>query len=633
MYINKKKLAALVLAGLMVVQFSAVVSAKTPKPAAADAAVATAAVKVPKLCIKLDRPDKDQIPRNFRTMQSPLKGLTADGLMPSKEGMDTDRASASSIFSEKEFLKVLQAVPAAPDQFYDIDLRGESHGYIDGNAISWFATKNWGNEGREQYIIENIELNQLRKLKKAGTANVYRFDDKTNAVLGAVDMSAKKVMTEKQMVESHGAHYFRIAIPDHFRPNDQEVDKFIAFYKTLPKDAWLHYHCFAGMGRTTIFMVMDDILHNATKVSFDDIIKRQAMIGIVDLKSMGTKQNWEKVFYEDRYYFTRNFYEYVKQHPDLDMKWSDWTKKHYCDTWVPDYSGKIWRVDVEKADSVLPRNFRTGNSPFHPVEKKLAGQIDPNYNVSREGFANLNISGAAQANADQFKAMVKEIRSLHNGPIYDIDLRQESHGFLNGIAVSWFGERDWSNIDKTQEQIIKDEHKRLNATMNKNTLISVLNKAKLAEAPHYIKVTDVKTEEDLAKANGINYVRITATDHVWPTADKVDMFINLYKTLPANAWLHFHCEAGVGRTSTYMAMYDMMRNPQVPLKDILYRHYLIGGNYVAYTIKKPKKTDWKADYYANKADMIKLFYKYVQANVGNNFSTSWSDYFAKHQKV
>lgn len=47
----------------------------------------------------------------------------------------------------------------------------------------------------------------------------------------------------------------------------------------------------------------------------------------------------------------------------------------------------------------------------------------------------------------------------------------------------------------------------------------------------------------------------------------------------------FHCEAGEGRTTAYMAMYDMMKNPDVSLKDILYRQHLLGGNYVAYTIK------------------------------------------------
>lgn len=41
--------------------------------------------------------------------------------------------------------------------------------------------------------------------------------------------------------------------------------------------------------------------------------------------------------------------------------------------------------------------------------------------------------------------------------------------------------------------------------------------------------------------------------------ENIDEFIKLYKSLPKDAWLHFHCEAGKGRTTTFLAMYDMMK--------------------------------------------------------------------------
>ena len=43
------------------------------------------------------------------------------------------------------------------------------------------------------------------------------------------------------------------------------------------------------------------------------------------------------------------------------------------------------------------------------------------------------------------------------------------------------------------------------------------------------------------------------------------------------SWLHFHCLAGYGRTATFMAIYDMMKNPDVGLSDIVYRQSMTGG--------------------------------------------------------
>lgn len=642
--INRKKLTALIITGLMAVQFTAVVSAKDVAAVKAPVVVSIQQpvgqqlqqpeyVKAPKLALKLDRPDISQVPRNFRTGADQFKGKTKDGVLPSRKGMSTSNSSASSCFSEKEFEQVLKAVPTTPNKFYDIDLRGESHGYLNGNAVSWFGDHNWGNDGRTQAIVEHVEKDQLKNAKKKSPVEVYRFDDNKNTVMTPFQLDVNKVQTEQQMVESKGAHYFRLALSDHFRPGDKEVDQFISFYKTLPKDAWLHYHCFAGMGRTTIFMVMHDIMKNAKDVSFDDIIKRQALIGIVDLSSMGTKKNWELKGYWERYQFTRNFYDYVKAHPTFDMKWSVWAKDHGYDTYVPDYNGYIWRIDAKNVNQ-LPRNFRTSYSGYtNKVTDKLASFMDVTKTPTRDGLDTLNISGSAQASVGEFKAAVNEIKKYAKGPIYDIDLRQETHGYFDGTPVSWYGMNNWGNVDKTAAWIIPNEKKMLQNELNKKVLISELDKNNLAENPKYIDVTSAQTEADVAKANGVNYYRITCTDHVWPAPQYVDQFINFYKGLSKDAWLHFHCEAGVGRTTAYMAMVDMMRNPQVSLDDILYRQYLIGGNYVAYTIAHPSSKDWKADYYADKARMVKMFYTYVQQNRNNNYNLSWSQWLQKNDNV
>lgn len=596
--------------------------------AAAEEAPQGKAEKAPALALKIDREDIAQLPRSFRMGQDAFTGTTRTGILPSRKGMEQLNVSASSIFSEKEFEQVLKKVPVPPDKVYVVDLRGESHGYLNGTAVSWFAANNWGNDGRSLAIVTQLEQSQLAKAAADSPIEIYRFDDDKNILLDKVTVDVKRVRTEKQMVTEHGAHYFRLALSDHFRPDDPDVDAFLEFYKQLPKDAWLHYHCFAGMGRTTIFMAMHDILKNAQNVSFDDIIQRQALIGIVDLSDIpDSKKNWSRKAYIERYQFVKHFYDYVKANPELKLSWSTWARKHAYETYTPDYSGYIWRLDaVDKAQ--LPRNFRTTEDGFGAPAEKF--KLDAAYMPSREGMDRLHASGSAEFSAQEFAGLVKTLKAKTNGPVYIIDLRQETHGLFNGDAVSWYGKHDWGNIGRTAQEVLRDERQRLRAAPGREYIVSVLDKQEepLTTKPELIR--QVMSEEEMVKAAGLQYMRITATDHIWPAPQYIDEFIAFYQKMPQDAWLHFHCEAGVGRTTVYMALYDMMKNPSVSLKDILYRQHLIGGTYLGYTVDTPKKGDWKADYYNEKARMIGLFYEYVQQNHTDNYQTNWSAWL-KHQ--
>lgn len=78
------------------------------------------------------------------------------------------------------------------------------------------------------------------------------------------------------------------------------------------------------------------------------------------------------------------------------------------------------------------------------------------------------------------------------------------------------------------------------------------------------------------------YVRFTATDHLWPDAGEIERFRRFAANLPKDAWLHFHCVAGEGRTTAFMTMYDMLKNPDVPYEDIVLRQLRIGGVYTPF---------------------------------------------------
>ena len=279
--------------------------------------------------LKVDRQDISELPRNFRIANDSFKNTLKDGIIPSRVGMDKIRASASSMFSEQEFEQVLARIPVASKNVIVLDLRQESHGYLNGTAVSWFLFNNWGNDGKSIGEVNKIERTQLDAALAGSPTTVYNFDDDKNVITTSFQMNVTSARTEEEMVKSHGAGYYRLALLDHFRPEDKDVDVFVEWYKKLPKDAWLHIHCFAGMGRTTIFMNMVDILQNAKQVSFDDIVGRQALIGTVDLRDIDGKLNWKRKAYIERLQFTKHFYEYVKQSPkDFPVKYSDWAKKY-----------------------------------------------------------------------------------------------------------------------------------------------------------------------------------------------------------------------------------------------------------------------------------------------------------------
>lgn len=143
-----------------------------------------------------------------------------------------------------------------------------------------------------------------------------------------------------------------------------------------------------------------------------------------------------------------------------------------------------------------------------------------------------------------------------------------------------------------------------------------------------IDVTTYKTEKQLVEDEGFVYVRIACTDHTFPDAEDIDFFINFVKSIDiTDAWLNFHCEAGSGRTGLFMILYDMMQNPDVSLKDITYRHAMLGSNYMFYL---GDEDNYKKPLYEEKAQMTPLLYQYVQENVATNFEMSWSEWLANN---
>jgi hypothetical protein len=274
----------------------------------------------------------------------------------------------------------------------------------------------------------------------------------------------------------------------------------------------------------------------------------------------------------------------------------------------------IWDIDLKQT---LPRNFRTTDNPL----KANKGDQLPASN----GLADLHASGSGEFTADNLKFVLAQA----HGPVTVFDLRQETHIFVNGLPISWFATKDWANVGRTQSEIEADEVARVQS-LKPGSEIAVrpgeaIKKADTASAtPQPVIVEQASTERELVEANHAAYVRLTVTDHARPLNEEVDRFILAVRALPENGWAHFHCEAGRGRTTTFMVLYDMLRNAaRVPMEDIVRRQQLLGYDYDV--LRPAAPGDWRAPYTDDRIAFVRAFYNYAHANP-NGRPQLWSEW-------
>ena len=230
----------------------------------------------------------------------------------------------------------------------------------------------------------------------------------------------------------------------------------------------------------------------------------------------------------------------------------------------------------------------------------------------REGTQiNLRASGSHQLNLEDLQNLLKKLAGYvkPGGHLYLVDLRQESHLFFNGRAVSWYADKDWANVGQTPEWIQQDEEnqiKRLSEYPGANT-VKIFGWKKtpgdlvLPTGYSELAVTEAKLEADVAREMqpAVGYRRFQVTDHCKPDTDAKDGFLAFCRLTKQSDWVHFHCHGGDGRTTTFLAMYDMfwwIKTHQSPYEsvdwfanrqvDIFPKYHLNPGNC-------NKNTDWK----------------------------------------
>ncbi len=118
-----------------------------------------------------------------------------------------------------------------------------------------------------------------------------------------------ELKTEEQLLKEMG---FELVYP--LSPNWIEdwsfVDSLITLFENTPKKDLIYFHCDHGKGRTTTFMALLDVFHNARDLTINEIITRQYVLGGVDLFDLKPWKNstWSAKYLETRLNIIHTFY-------------------------------------------------------------------------------------------------------------------------------------------------------------------------------------------------------------------------------------------------------------------------------------------------------------------------------------
>jgi protein-tyrosine phosphatase len=237
----------------------------------------------------------DHMPRNFRD-------LSVIGI----------NAIASAQFSEDELQEVRKKYPN--EKIVIVDLRQESHGFINGKSVLWRSYFEKMNQDKNISEILSDEKSRFRIAKKDReiVINEVTERDRTNGWYKSISpkiVAVKKAMNEKDLAKENGFEYQRFSVRDFDKPDGKEFSRMVSFIKNLPQDKKLYVHCAGGKGRTAMFLVTLDIIKNGKKTELTEIFKRQNKLGGARLDEISQEEAWSEELAKERLKMLEDFYK------------------------------------------------------------------------------------------------------------------------------------------------------------------------------------------------------------------------------------------------------------------------------------------------------------------------------------
>ncbi len=257
-----------------------------------------------------------------------------------------------------------------------------------------------------------------------------------------------------------------------------------------------------------------------------------------------------------------------------------------------------------------------------------ASMIAAAYQGNTLGIRDLAISGSEEPSEKGWKDISEYIARQGRTKVLVLDLRQESHGYINGRAITLVSEYDWINRGKSNAQSLTDQEDWLKSLRAQKKINGVLSSQQFAAKEYSsgktIPVKVVKNEADLVSRLGFDYRRLYVTDHAAPSDSEVDTFLEIIKNASKDTWFHLHCRGGKGRTSTFFVMFDMLKNAdKVSFEEIIARHASIPPYY---NLSEVHRGDpFLTPYYEQRITFLSRFYQFAQQFL-KGYQGTWSQW-------
>lgn len=267
----------------------------------------------------------------------------------------------------------------------------------------------------------------------------------------------------------------------------------------------------------------------------------------------------------------------------------------------------ITAIALPSVDTQVPiPNLKEG---FLVMDTDIDSSLPKRY----RNITSLNISGSAQFLPSQIENLKNSINIIDT---YIVDLRQESHGFLNNSAVSFFSPERLLNNGFTSDETLSSEKIKFDA-IKPGSLENIFNKR--GAYRETLTVEKSQIELNLVNNSNLNYVLFATRDGHIPSPSVVDTFVNFVVKTPPTTHLHFHCDHGEGRTTMFMSMFQMMKESSFKtLNEILDEQLKAGGIIL---------TD-----NTTRANFLQDFYDYTKENAATNFKTPFSVWSQKNSQ-
>ncbi|AVS75192.1 phosphatase [Paracidovorax cattleyae] len=245
--------------------------------------------------------------------------------------------------------------------------------------------------------------------------------------------------------------------------------------------------------------------------------------------------------------------------------------------------------------------------------------------IDTRGLESLQLSGSERITSVEQVCAIRQ--ACGDAPlVVVVDLRQESHGVADGHSLTWRGPMDWGNVGL--DTATAREAEQLEELRRQGSAVATHAdhvKGKTDDpALRRLDTTLARSEQEIVEAAGAGYRRIAVTDHLRPSRWEVDQFIALVRGLPEGAGLHVHCNGGRGRTTTFMALYDMLRNArEVDADAIMARQSKLGMDYNLADTGAVRES--KQAFHADRLAFLHEFHAYARENPGG-LPRTWSQW-------